>query len=305
MIEIDAKHVPYEVTDLDAGCLLAVISENRDRAWAASRRQLRLARQWCVLNPVVDGASPASWCDDQALASLDLDDELGGEGTPAVAAFAAEEFAAASGVSRYAALSLLADALDLHHRLPRLWAKVELLEVPGWKARRVAELIRKLSAEAAAWFDQQLAAGERYGWPTIERTLAMAVAKFHPELIRDKTGPLSKADWDVTLTHKYGPAGTASGTSTLDVVGDSLDLTRFHDLVCEEAEKLRRAGDADTLGQRKAKALGSIADAQDTLDFGGLDKLDHRSDARADGGLDKLDRRRPRHVGLWRSRQAR
>ncbi|MFS3128852.1 HNH endonuclease signature motif containing protein [Nocardioides sp. Bht2] len=277
MIEIDARHVPYEVTDLDAGCLLAVISESRESALVLARRQLRLAYQWCVLNPVVDGCAAASWCDDHALASLDLDDVLGGAGTPTVAAFAAEEFAAASGVSRFGALSLLADALDLHHRLPRLWIKVELLEVPGWKARRVAELTRKLSAEAAAWFDLQLAVGERYGWPTIERLLAMAVAKFHPELICDKTGPLSKADWGVTLTHKHGPEGTASGTSTLDVVGDSLDLARFHDLVCEEAERLRRAGDVDTLGQRKAKALGSIAEVQDTLDFGGLDKLDHRS----------------------------
>ncbi|MFS3128132.1 HNH endonuclease signature motif containing protein [Nocardioides sp. Bht2] len=276
MIEIDATHTPYEVTDLDAGCLLGTVSQDHVRALKAMRRQLRLAHQWCVLNPVVDGGAAASWSDDPALASLELDDVLGGPGTPAVAAFAAEEFAVAANLTRQGTMSLLADALDLHHRLPRLWAKVELLEVPGWKARRVAELTRKLSAEAAAWFDTQLAAGERYGWPTIERTLAMAVAKFHPELIRDKTGPLSKADWDVTLTHKYGPEGTAWGTSTLDVVGDSLDLARFHDLVCEEAEKLRRAGDADTLGQRKAKALGSIAEAQDTLDLGGLDKLDHR-----------------------------
>ncbi|GAA1108396.1 hypothetical protein GCM10009668_30730 [Nocardioides dubius] len=153
-----------------------------------------------------------------------------------------------------------------------LWAQVELLEVPGWKARRVAELTRKLSREAASWFDQTLADGERYGWPTIERILAMAVAKFHPELIRDKNGPLTKADWDVRLEHRYGPDGAASGTSTLDVVGDSLDLARFHDLVCDEAEKLKRAGDTDTLGQRKAKALGSIAEAQGTLDYEAADQ---------------------------------
>ncbi|CAM3307175.1 HNH endonuclease signature motif containing protein [Nocardioides dubius] len=272
MIEIDAAHTPYEVMDLDAGCLLAVISEDRVRVLKGVRRQLRLAHQWCVVNPVVDGGSSASWCDDAAFASLDLDDFLGGEGTPAVAAFAAEEFAAASGVSRYAALSLLADALDLHHRLPLLWAQVELLEVPGWKARRVAELTRKLSREAAAWFDQTLADGERYGWSTIERVLAMAVAKFHPELIRDKNGPLTKADWDVSLNHHYGPDGAASGTSTLDVIGDSLDLARFHDLVCDEAERLKRAGDTDTLGQRKAKALGSIAEAQGTLDYEAADQ---------------------------------
>ncbi|CAM3227825.1 HNH endonuclease signature motif containing protein [Nocardioides dubius] len=272
MIEIDATHTPYEVTDLDAGCLLAVISQDRMRSLKAARRQLRLAHQWCVMNPVVPGGSSASWCDDAAFASLDLDDFLGGEGTPAVAAFAAEEFAAASGISRYAALSLLADALDLHHRLPLLWARVELLEVPGWKARRVAELTRKLSREAAAWFDQTLADGDRYGWPTIERVLAMAVAKFHPGLVRDKNGPLSKADWDVSLNHRYGPDGSASGTSTLDVVGDSLDLARFHDLVCDEAEKMKRAGDTDTLGQRKAKALGNIAEAQGTLDYEATDQ---------------------------------
>ncbi|CAM3485799.1 HNH endonuclease signature motif containing protein [Nocardioides dubius] len=287
MIEIDATHTPYEVTDLDAGCLLAVISEGRHSALVLGRQQLRLAHQWCVVNPVVDGGSSASWCDDAAFASLDLDDFLGGEGTPAVAAFAAEEFAAASGISRYAALSLLADALDLHHRLPLLWAQVELLEVPAWKARRVAELTRKLSREAAAWFDKTLADGERYGWPTIERVLAMAVAKFHPELVRDKNGPLTKADWDVQLNHRYGPDGAASGTSTLDVVGDSLDLARFHDLVCDEAEKLKRAGDTDTLGQRKAKALGSIAEAQGTLDYEGSDALnhrDHRDHAAGDAG---------------------
>ncbi|CAM3394884.1 HNH endonuclease signature motif containing protein [Nocardioides dubius] len=275
MIEIDATHTPYEVSDLDAGCLLAVISQDRMRSLRAARRQLRLAHQWCVLNPVVSGGSAASWCDDAAFASLDLDDFLGGEGTPAVAAFAAEEFAAASGISRYGALSLLADALDLYDRLPLLWAQVELLEVPGWKARRVAELTRKLSREAAAWFDQTLADGERYGWPTIERVLAMAVTKFHPELVRDKNGPLTKADWDVQLNHRYGPDGAASGTSTLDVVGDSLDLARFHDLVCDEAEKLKRAGDTDTLCQRKAKALGSIAEAQGTLDYDGLDHRGH------------------------------
>ncbi|CAM3315076.1 HNH endonuclease signature motif containing protein [Nocardioides dubius] len=269
MIEIDATHTPFEVTDLDAGCLLTVISEGRGRALVTARRELRLAHQWCVLNPVVDGGNPASWSDDPALASLELDDLLGGDGTPAVAAFAVEEFAAASGLTRYSAMAMLAAALDLHHRLPRLWAQVEALEVPGWKARRVAEVTRKVSAEAAAWFDDELERGGRYGWPTIERVLAMAVAKFHPELIRDKTGPLTKADWDVTLTHQTGPEGTASGTSTLDVVGDSLDLSRFYDLICEEAARLKAAGDTDTIEQRKAKALGSIAETQGTFDYEG------------------------------------
>ncbi|MFS3130242.1 hypothetical protein ACLM5J_17705 [Nocardioides sp. Bht2] len=59
MIEIDARHVPYEVTDLDAGCLLAVISESHETSLVLARRQLRFAHQWCVLNPVVDGSRQA------------------------------------------------------------------------------------------------------------------------------------------------------------------------------------------------------------------------------------------------------
>ncbi|MFS3127952.1 hypothetical protein ACLM5J_06070 [Nocardioides sp. Bht2] len=59
MIEIDATHTPYEVTDLDAGCLLGMVSQDHVRALKAVRRQLRLAHQWCVLNPVMDGSRQA------------------------------------------------------------------------------------------------------------------------------------------------------------------------------------------------------------------------------------------------------
>src|SRR5690606_24380748 len=55
-------------------------------------------------------------------------------------------------------------------------------------------------------------------------------------------------------------------------LGDSLDLTRFHDLVCAEAGRMKRLGDTDTLGQRKAKAPGVIADRdQPMLDLDAAD----------------------------------
>ena len=75
-----------------------------------------------------------------------------------MAAFAAEELGAAMGVSTQSAMSLMADALDLRHRLPRLWAEVEDLAVAPWKARRVATDTRSLPLEGARWMDEQLAA---------------------------------------------------------------------------------------------------------------------------------------------------
>jgi hypothetical protein len=63
--------------------------------------------------------------------------------------------------------------------------------------------------------------------------------------------------------------GGFAGTSHLDATGDTLALTRLYDLVCDTAAHLARLGDTDTLGVRKAKALGVIADTQAHLDLGG------------------------------------
>ena len=69
----------------------------------------------------------------------------------------------------------------------------------------------------------------------------------------------------VRLSH--GQPGEWSGTSWLEATGDTLDLTRFHDLVCAQAAALAALGDTDSLEVRKAKALGVIADQQATLDL--------------------------------------
>ena len=50
---------------------------------------------------------------------------LGGEGTPLVAEFAPAVLAARMGLSAYAGGRLVADVLDLDHRLPQLWAGVQ------------------------------------------------------------------------------------------------------------------------------------------------------------------------------------
>ena len=97
------------------------------------------------------------------------------------------------------------------------------------------------------------------GVVAIGRVVAAAVARFHPELLaeRERRG---RAGWHVSLEHPT--AEGFAGTSFLDVAGDSLDLTAFHDLVCEEAARLAAAGDTDPLEVRKAKALGVIAARQ-------------------------------------------
>ena len=256
-----------EVTDLDAAGLLTLAAETESRERQAGRNKLVLAYQWCVMHPANADSGAAGW-GQVALGGCEQPDELlGGEGTPAVSAFAPEPLAAALGVSTASGMQLMADSLDLVHRLPLLWGRTLDLSVPSWKARKVAQQVHALSVEAAAYVDRHLADRLRdCGWVLIERVVAQAVANFHPELqaARERRG---RSGWDVTVNHRPHTEGF-DATSELHAAGDTQDITRFYDLVCEQAEVLASLGDSDPLGARKTKALGVIADRQATLELG-------------------------------------
>jgi hypothetical protein len=74
--------------------------------------------------------------------------QLGGDGTPQVLEFAPAVLGARLQMSTGAAHNLMADALDIAHRLPRLWRRVRALEVKASYARFVARRTRDLSAAA-------------------------------------------------------------------------------------------------------------------------------------------------------------
>jgi hypothetical protein len=254
------------VDDLDPAEVLACLAQAETTERMAGRDKLRLALHWCVLHPATGESGTAVW-GDAGLPGFDSEESLGGDGCPTVAAFAPEPFAAALGVSTVAGMQLLADALDLAHRLPVTWSKVQRLEVAPWKARRLAQASHHLSREAASYVDRHLADRiDSCGARLIDRTVAQAAATCDPEQQADaeQTG---RDAWDVQLLHRTD--GHWAGTSHLDITGDTLDLARFHDLICDHAAHLARLGDTDTLGQRKAKAVGIIADTQTHLDLYG------------------------------------
>ena len=256
-----------EVEYLDPAGVLARITDAERRDREVQLEKLRLAYQWCLQHPATASTGTATWGDAGLPGLGDCDASLGGDGSPGVAPFVAEELGAAMGVSTQAAMSLMADALDLRHRLPRLWALVADLAVAPWKTRRVAADTRSLPFEGARWVDEQLAARvDGFGLPTIERLVALAAARFAPEEQAD-TEEAHRVQHHVTLTHPR--PGDFAGTSWLEAAGDTQDLTAFYALVCEEAQRLGRLGDTDDYETRKAKALGLIAGRQDHLDLTG------------------------------------
>ena len=188
-------------------------------------------------------------------AALLADESLGGDGTPAVAAFTPEPFALALGMSPSAGAQLIADALDLRHRLPMLWKRLSRLEVPAWQARRVARQTHRLPKAAAIWVDEQLADRGTCGPVVVDRLVAHAIATYDPETHEDREND-AQAGWDVTLTHPE--ATDFLGTSHLEATGDTLVLKTFYELVCGIAHQLYLDGDTSPLGVRKIKALGIL-----------------------------------------------
>src|SRR5215213_3106126 len=82
--------------------------------------------------------------------------QVGGAGTPRVAEFAYAELGARMRMGTWSAKRYVADALDVRHRLPLIWARVQAREARIGNARLVASKTRHLSVEAAAHVDRAM-----------------------------------------------------------------------------------------------------------------------------------------------------
>src|SRR6478672_295653 len=106
----------YEVGDLDPSAVLELARDNERELPEREFLKLQLAAHWADLHPATQDTGVETF----GGAALLADESLGGDGTPLVAAFTPEPFALAVGMSPSAGAQLIADALDLRHRLPML-----------------------------------------------------------------------------------------------------------------------------------------------------------------------------------------
>ncbi len=83
--------------------------------------------------------------------------QLGGVGTPRVVDLSICELALARGQHTLTVRALIADGLDLRHRLPELYAAVREGSCELWVARKVASMTRKLDPTAAGLVDRAVA----------------------------------------------------------------------------------------------------------------------------------------------------
>ncbi|HEX4977534.1 MAG TPA: hypothetical protein VFV40_06670, partial [Nocardioides sp.] len=130
----------------------------RARLLRAEADRLALAVHWADLHDAETVSRPGSLGSGRVLPGSERAVLVGGDGTPRVAEFAVAELAVLMQVSLAAGASVMADGLDLRHRLPLLWAAVLEGSVEAWKARKVAARLRScgLSQVQALWVDMQV-----------------------------------------------------------------------------------------------------------------------------------------------------
>jgi hypothetical protein len=260
----------FDVRSLDAGGVLSAAVDRRRVADRAEAELLALAVHWVDLHPVLDdsvtpsASGAASWPVVAPLRvnGVEVEAPLAGAGTPPVAEFAVEELATALGMSQQAGLALVADALELCYRLPRLWSLVQDGSLQAWKARQVTHLTTGLSAASVAFVDRHTATTARHNTlPNLRHLVHEARLQCDPDQ--------AAAVEQVALEARGVWFDHRASTATTDLTArlDTLDAIDLENTVADLATTLGRLGDTRHLDTRRATALGMLADPQRTLDL--------------------------------------
>ncbi|MCW2736499.1 hypothetical protein [Nocardioides sp.] len=135
---------PPVADEASADQLLDLATQALTARRLAEVTEIRLAIQWAVVH-----GHPQDSRDPMATP--------GGDGTPTVREHAIPELAMARETHPATTRALIADGLDLTHRLPLTWAVVSAGECEPWVARKVAVLSRSLLSEQAGRVDRAVA----------------------------------------------------------------------------------------------------------------------------------------------------
>jgi len=188
---------------------------------------------------------------------------LGGEGTPRVAEFAPAEFAARLGLSSYAGRELIADALDLAHRLPQLWRRVQALEVKPSHARFVARKTRDMPRVQAAHVDERVAgyADGRVSWSRFETLVEAAIVASDPDAAAAREEAAAAEQYArPTWFDEHGMRGFYERAPFAVIA--RLDATAAY-----VAEALAALGDEDPVEVRRVKAMLLLANPAQAVEL--------------------------------------
>jgi hypothetical protein len=269
MIETLAAGARGVADDLSPAGVLSAIRDRKTAEDQAAADQLVLAAAWADLHPPESIHDAAAF----TVPGCEHEEPIAGEGAPLVAEFCVAELGTTLGITTTAAKKLIGHALELRHRLPRLWAQVHAGQVPAWRARAVADTTihttPALTAQAAGFVDAHVAAvAGRIGSAQLDRLVAETIKRYDLATADPAPDPedgyLHVDPRHVTVdTDDVHYAGTLRIEAEVDIA-DALDLDRA---LAHHAATQAALGSLLPLDARRAKALGDLARTQTALDL--------------------------------------
>jgi hypothetical protein len=252
------------VDEMEPQETLRFLADRRAAADAEEAALLLGVGHWADLHPQVHpDDDPDWWClDEFSTVGGERVVGLAGDGAPLVAEFALADLATALRLTQGAARALMADTLELRHRLPLVWARIHDGRLQAWRARRIAQHTTTLSRQAAAWVDRQVAPiAHKISPGRLERLVGAAILKFDPGSADQDCNDArdSRGVW-IADPDQNGLVGVLA---TVDApAARALDRT-----LDRGAEALAALGDTSSHDVRRSVALGLLADPQAALDL--------------------------------------
>ncbi len=227
------------VTELPATAagLLAFARSRREAADRMEAELLQAAVHWALLHPARGEGDEAGF----TLPGSEHVEPIAGEGCPAVSEFCIAEFGAVVGLPTVSAKHYLGQALELAHRLPRLWRRVRAGTCPAWKARRIADttIHAELAPEGVAYVDRQVAPfAHKIGTAAVDRLVDEAIARFHP----DRAATAARDAQDARHVTVEDDQVSFHGTMRVEAELDLADALDFRDAVARGAKAREQLG---------------------------------------------------------------
>ncbi len=259
--------LPVPIEDLDATGVLHRTEDTLHTRRATEVEDLLLALHWADLHAADPRKGPngrRAWNGEDRLI------DLGGEGTPRVQELCLPELATARHVHTLAARAVVADALDLRHRLPKTWAVVQDGHCEVWLARRVAAISRALDQTQVGIVDAAVADSITGDSPsrvlglaeakTIEADLPAHAARLEAEARRRLVA--------VTRTDKHGSRTLYARMEPGDVTWIDAMTDRIADILAARPDLIEHP-DPTALDKQalRALALGWLAHPAAVLDL--------------------------------------
>ncbi|SDT33074.1 hypothetical protein SAMN04489812_5222 [Microlunatus soli] len=184
----------------------------------------------------------------------------GGDGTPEVTRFCVTDLAAHLHKPTGTAERMIADALDLRHRLPRVWARLCRYEIDGLDGQTIARQTRHLTLEQALDVDRSIAdfVG-RFSYGRLLSQLEAIIIRVDAVTIKKLAEQAAQevGVW-INQSNQHGIKGMFIKAKTPAII-------RFYAQVTRIADILARRGHTGSKDERMAAAIDVLANPLDAV----------------------------------------